>query len=217
MAVAAVVFARGPVLHAMASVLIVQDPLEPAAVIVVLGGHFPIRALEAAELYRAGWAPRVVVTKGPPSDAADDLLELGIEPPAEWRLNRQVLQRMGVPPAAVVVTEAGVSGTLEELRSVFRSIRPGRSPAILVTSKVHTRRVRLTWSYVTEGRSRPIVRAARRDPFDLARWWSQRRFALAVVREYLGLLNYLAGFPVEAHSPPSSETPRLAGDGEALP
>ena len=29
-------------------------------------------------------------------------------------------------------------------------------------------------------------------------WWQTRRFALSVVREYLGLANYYAGFPIGA-------------------
>jgi uncharacterized SAM-binding protein YcdF (DUF218 family) len=69
-------------------------------------------------------------------------------------------------------------------------------PVILVTSKYHTRRTRLTWQYVTGGRSQPIVRAASRDPFDPNRWWQHRSFVLSVVREYLGLANYYLGFPV---------------------
>ena len=71
---------------------------------------------------------------------------------------------------------------------------------ILVTSKYHTRRTRLTWHYVTGGRSQAIVRAASGDPFDPERWWQQRSFVLSVVREYLGLDNYYAGFPVGAGS-----------------
>jgi hypothetical protein len=34
------------------------------------------------------------------------------------------------------------------------------------------------------------------DPFDSERWWHERSFVLAVVREYLGLINYYAGFPI---------------------
>ena len=69
-------------------------------------------------------------------------------------------------------------------------------PVILVTSKYHTRRTRLTWNYVTDGRSQAIVRAASGDPFDPDSWWKTRSYALSVVREYLGLANYYAGFPV---------------------
>ena len=71
-------------------------------------------------------------------------------------------------------------------------------PVILVSSKYHTRRVRLTWNYITHGKPAAIVRAAERDPFDPARWWKERRFALSVVREYLGIFHVYAGFPIAA-------------------
>jgi hypothetical protein len=79
-------------------------------------------------------------------------------------------------------------------------VRPNSAPVIFVTSKTHTRRVRLLWHAVAGGRSRAIVRPARQDPFDANHWWRERRFALEVVREYLGLLNYWAGFPVPARA-----------------
>src|SRR2546422_8107228 len=44
--------------------LVVADPLPPRAdAIVILAGSVPDRVLEAADLYRAGVAPRVVVTR----------------------------------------------------------------------------------------------------------------------------------------------------------
>jgi hypothetical protein len=85
---------------------------------------------------------------------------------------------------------------LEEFQAIVRALKPENRPVILVTSKYHTRRARLTWNYVTNGRSRAIVRIASQDPFDPTRWWREPRFVLAVVREYLGLVNYYAGFPV---------------------
>jgi uncharacterized SAM-binding protein YcdF (DUF218 family) len=69
-------------------------------------------------------------------------------------------------------------------------------PVILVTSKYHTRRTRLTWQYVSGGQSQAIVRAPSGDPFDPERWWQTRSFVLSVIREYLGLFNYWLGFPV---------------------
>ena len=95
-----------------------------------------------------------------------------------------------------LLSEEEAEGTLEEFQVIVRALKPENRPVILVTSKYHTRRARLTWNYVTQGRSKAIVRAAGQDPFDPARWWRERRFVLAVVREYLGLVNYYAGFPV---------------------
>lgn len=190
-----------PILRKLAAVLIVDDSLEPAAAIVVLCGHLPFRAMEAANLYREGWASRVVLIRQGPAEERQALQALGVTAPDEADLSREVLIRLGVPPSAILIPQEGVrGGTLEELQIAAQAIRPNGAPVILVTSKTHTRRVRLTWRYVTGGRSHAIARAARQDPFDSSRWWRDRRFAMAVVREYLGLLNYGLGFPVTARA-----------------
>ena len=49
--VAALAFAAFAVLEAGAW-LVVEDPLQPARAIVVLGGKVPFRAMEAAKLYK---------------------------------------------------------------------------------------------------------------------------------------------------------------------
>ena len=110
--------------------------------------------------------------------------------------SREVLIRQGVPASAIVVLAIKAGGTLEELQAVYSAMTSKDAPVILVTSKYHTRRTRLTWSYVSGGRSQPIVRAATGDPFDPNHWWHRRSFSLSVVHEYLGLVNYYARFLV---------------------
>jgi uncharacterized SAM-binding protein YcdF (DUF218 family) len=188
--------ARVPVLREMASFLIIEDSLEPGAAIVALGGGPPFREMEAARLYHAGWAPRVVIVRGARREESKAFEELGIAVGEGWELSREVLIRKGVPPSAILVPNEEAEGTLEELHVVLRALRPDNAPVILVTSKYHTRRTRLTWHHVTEGRLQAIVRSASRDPFDPSLWWHERRFILSVVREYLGLLHYYAGFPI---------------------
>ena len=189
-------FAGAPILRGIASFLIVEDSLERAAAIVALAGQTPFREMEAAKLYRAGLAPQVVIVRDPPSAETEALRELGIKKRQGWELSREVLIQQGVPASAIVVLTGKAGGTLEELQAVYSAMTSKDAPVILVTSKYHTRRTRLTWRYVSAGRSQPIVRAASGDPFDPNHWWHQRRFALSVVREYLGLVNYYARFAV---------------------
>ena len=199
-------FAHAPILREIASFLITEDTLEPAAAIVALGGDPPFREMEAVRLYRAGWAPRVVIVRGARREESKSLQDMGIDVGERWELSREVLIRQGVPAAAIIVPEEEAEGTLEELQAAYKALagqrsdisdqRSARMPVILVTSKYHTRRTRLTWHHVTEGRSRGIARASSHDPFDPSRWWRERRFVLSVVREYLGLINYYVGFPV---------------------
>ena len=191
-AIVLVGFAPASLFRGVASFLIVEDPLEPAAAIVVFGGQLPFREMEAARLYRAGWAPQVVIVRGSRREESKALQDLQIEVREAWELSRAVLIRQGVPPSAIVVPEEEAEGTLEESQVAVRALKPENRPVILVTSKYHTRRARLTWNYVTRDGLKAIVRAAGQDPFDPARWWREPRSILAVVREYLGLANYYA-------------------------
>jgi uncharacterized SAM-binding protein YcdF (DUF218 family) len=93
----------------------------------------------------------------------------------------------------------GVRGNAMNAKNAERdnAINATNAPrVILVTSKYHTRRTRVTWQYVSGDRSQAIVRAASGDPFDPESWWHTRSYVLSVVREYLGLFNYWLGFPV---------------------
>ena len=205
---------HAPILQRMAIYLITEDPPRKAAAIVALRGQVPFRELEAAKYYRDGFAPIVILVPSKAREENRALDRLGVKVTQDWQYGREVLVKQGVPPAAIVIAKGEGEGTLEELRAAYEALvsqrsevgdqRPALSkvegsavmPVILVTSKYHTRRTRLTWHYVTRGRSQAIVRAASGDPFDPERWWHTRRYALSVVREYLGLANYYAGFPV---------------------
>ena len=167
------------VLKWIARILIVDDALRPACAIVVLAGGPSFRALEAADLYRAGWAPRVIVSGA-----------------VTW--DRDTLLGAGLPPQAIVRTNGNPRDTLEELQSVSRLVSDHTEPVILVTSKVHTRRTRLIWRHVTGHAASGLVRWARRDPFDASHWWHDRLLANDVVHEYLSLVNYWFGFPVSS-------------------
>jgi len=67
---------------------------------------------------------------------------------------------------------------------------------IIVTSKPHTRRVRLIWHKRVGNDPRLIIRYVSDDPFDAAHWWRKTSDALDVVREWLGIANAWAGFPL---------------------
>jgi len=84
-------FGHVPILREIASFLIVEDSLQPAAAIVALGGQAPFRQIEAAKLYHAGWAPIVFIVREGASDESHALQELGITTLPEWELSRKFL------------------------------------------------------------------------------------------------------------------------------
>jgi uncharacterized SAM-binding protein YcdF (DUF218 family) len=87
--------------------------------------------------------------------------------------------------------------TADEIKIIAAALARERDrTVIVVTTKAHTRRVRLLWRRLAPGRGHAIVRAASDDPFDPRRWWRNTTDALDVVREALGLLNAWAGQPL---------------------
>ena len=175
----------------------VDDPLEHARAVVVLGGHWPFRAMEAASIYQCRWAPEVWVTTAVHSAEEQALNRLGLQVVGADAYERAVLERLGVPAAAIRILNERVRNTVDEIQLVSRELgRINADRVILVTSKAHSRRVRTTWRAVVGDSPRGIVRYASEDPYDPDRWWRRTPDALAVSREVFGLMNVWAGFPV---------------------
>lgn len=175
--------------------LVVQDPLVHTDVIVILSGHLPDRALEAAQLYRAGYAGQVWISQ--PSSPAEKLLTMNIHFLGEDFYNEKVLLAQGVPADAIQILEHPSANTEEEVREISETMRRNNFQSVIViTSKAHTRRVRAIWHKLVGSDPRAIVRFANGDPYDGAHWWRHTHDALDIVREILGLLNVWGGFPL---------------------
>jgi uncharacterized SAM-binding protein YcdF (DUF218 family) len=162
--------------------LVVEDPLQKADAIIVLGGTLYERPLEAVELYKDGWAPRVFLIREL-SDWGEALLkERGIPHTSEVDLQIDVIQRLGVPRDAIGVVEPANS-TAEESGHVRALVaREKFSRVIVITSKQHTRRARLVFNRrLGPAGVTVIMRATRYDRADVNRWWANRstlRFTL---------------------------------------
>jgi uncharacterized SAM-binding protein YcdF (DUF218 family) len=175
--------------------LVVEDPLVKAHAIVVLSGAMPLRAVEAAKLYREGYAPEIWLTHS--AEPGETLEEMGISFAGEDHYNKLVLIHEGVPPEAIHLLDPPIVNTVDEIKAAAAALAREKGEAvIIVTTKAHTRRVRLLWRRLAAGPGRAIVRAASGDSFDPRHWWRSTSGALDVVREALGLLNAWAGLPL---------------------
>lgn len=178
--------------------LVVQDPIRPSRAVVVFGGQLPFRAMEAASIYKQHHATEVWLTKGQ-TEEDDALARLGIEKPGEHVYSQKVLEHLGVPRDAIRVLSESVDDTADEVRVVAQALKvAGGTRVILVTSKYHTRRVRYMWRRMVGSRPEAIVRYAPGDPYDQTRWWHNTQDSMAVAREWFGLLNAVAGFPMKS-------------------
>ncbi|MGH9681435.1 MAG: YdcF family protein, partial [Candidatus Acidiferrales bacterium] len=175
--------------------LVVEDPLVHSDVIVVLSGSLPDRAVEAARIFKAGYANEIWIS--PPLSPVDDLKALHIVYLGEDFYNEKVLLTLGVPADSIRILDHPDANTEEEVRQISQELRSDNyHQAIVVTSKPHTRRVRTIWHKLVGSDLRLTVRYSADDPYDAARWWRHTHDGLEVVRETLGLLNAWAGFPL---------------------
>src|SRR6266704_1664987 len=169
---------------ALGAALVVTDALQPSDAIFVLDGVTPVRELEAASLYRLGYAPRVVVARG--RDAISVARQVSGEPSRQERAVR-VLVHVGVPVAAVFAF-----ATKQGLRRV-----------ILVTSANHTRRVRVIWNSRYERRIPALVYPTSWEAYDARRWWASRRTMEETIHEALGIVHFMLGSPLPTFDPKS--------------
>ena len=179
--------------------LVIEDPLEKAQAIVVLSGRMPVRAMEAAKLYREGYAPKVWLTHS--TEPGATLGAMGISYIGEDAYNVRVLTHEGVPAEAIRVLQPPIINSADELAAVSAALTQEKDKTvIIVTSKVHTRRVRILWRRLDAAGGHAVIRAATDDPFEPGRWWRTTGDALDVVREFLGILNAWAGMPLRPAS-----------------
>src|SRR5437879_2089420 len=92
--------------------LVVEDPLGKARAIAVLSGRMPLRAMEAAKLYREGYAPEIWLTRS--AEPAATLGEMGISFAGEDSYNARVLIHEGVPAGAIRVLEPPIVNTADD-------------------------------------------------------------------------------------------------------
>jgi uncharacterized SAM-binding protein YcdF (DUF218 family) len=177
------------------SYLAAEDPLEKADAIFVFSGTRVERPLEAYELFRAGYAPRIVVTRAVAEQAMSLVEERGIRVASDFDLNRTVLLQLGVPESALITPDRIHDNTAEEAQTLRALILRHRwRKVILVSSKYHLRRVRLACEReVHDSGVRLIRRGSRFDTSTPEHWWRRRSDIRWLLSEIPKLIAYQVG------------------------
>ena len=165
---------RVSILRAAGWALVVDEPVQPATVIVVPAWAGPAGALDAADLVHSGIASRVALLSEPPEPADEELARRGIPYVDENAKLAQLLRVLGVAnvetipePAAGTEAEGQVLLSWCDLHQ-FRSI-------IVVATPDHSRRVRRVLRRSMLGHeAKVMIRSARYSSFDPDQWWMTR-------------------------------------------
>ncbi len=172
-----------------------SDPLERADLILVLAGERVERWLEAVDLYKEGWAPRVAISPGPVAPIEAELKVRGIRYPREGELVRDAMIASGVPAEALAVLPNAVDNTAQEAAALVRMLRgTGLERVIVVTSPYHTRRAGFAFrrAFADTG-VQVLVRGSRYSHSNPQRWWRRRADIRYIVSELPKLALYLTG------------------------
>jgi uncharacterized SAM-binding protein YcdF (DUF218 family) len=173
-------FVRNPLLRLAGGFWVVDEAPQTSDAIVMLGddNYDADRAARAAQIFKAGWAPRVIVS-GRYLRPYASLAELE---------EHDLLDR-GVPQAAIVRFAHHAEDTREETTAIGQLIAShGWKRILLVTSNYHTRRSR----YLAERTFPPgtVLRvvAAQDSDYDPSDWWHTRNGVKIFAHECVGIL-----------------------------
>jgi uncharacterized SAM-binding protein YcdF (DUF218 family) len=188
LAIVAVRSLREPVLRAAGWALVVNnEPVAPADIIVLSIDSGGAGALEAADLVQSGVSKRVAVFEDPPSGEDYEFIRRGL--PHEDAAARQIRQltALGVTDAVKISRVDGTESEGQALRQWcdqqhLRSI-------VVVATKDHSRRLRRVLDRDMKGDPTHVsVQAARYSSFDPDRWWETRAGARIGIIELQKLL-----------------------------
>ena len=180
---------RVPILTGMADALIVNDPPTPADAIFLLNGDFNTRPFRAAELYKQGLAPQILIARSEDSPAVKlNLLSNDTD------ISVGVLEKLGVPPDKIQVLSfpGGVTSTFDEATALHGYIESHPlHTVILVTSAFHTRRAKWIFARELAGASVHLeMMAVPYSTFDQTNWWTNENGLIALDNEYIKLIFY---------------------------
>ena len=102
---------HGPLLRAVARALIVEDALADADALVVVAGGAPFRERAVADLFKQGWAPRVIVSHPVNPERVAALVQMGVRPLDVQGESQAALLHFGVPAAALGIISQTAQST----------------------------------------------------------------------------------------------------------
>jgi len=185
---------RDAALTVIGAVLVAEDPLQPAEVLVVSMANGAADAIEVGRLYREGYGREIVVPtwRSEPVDAA--VRALGVPHLGATELATAVLEHSGVPRDAVHVLPGSVDGTETEVAAVAAFARERQPVSLMVvTARSHAARAKWLLRRALPSGTQVMVRSPRDDAFEASSWWHSRDEAREAMAEYLRWINTLLG------------------------
>ncbi|HEV2314792.1 MAG TPA: YdcF family protein [Candidatus Acidoferrales bacterium] len=171
---------RVPLLRVAGNFWITPQPPAASDVIVILSDDdfTADRASRAAELYHAGWAPKIVASgrRLRPYASIAELMQKDLE-------------ARGVPEKAIIPYPHDAVDTLIELTDIRGFVRQhGWKRVMIVTSNFHTRRTRYLCRHIFPADIKVLVESAPDVNYDPDSWWRTRGGLKIFFHESVGMV-----------------------------
>ena len=175
--------------------LVRTDDKAKGEVMVILMGSIPDRVLEAADLYREGFAPRVLIVEegmGP----SEILRERGATLISNSTQCRSIASELGIPADSITLLPGGAQSTAMEADIVSEYLRnhPEVDTLLLVTSPSHTRRAAMVFrkAFRKHGLEITIIACpSRYNAYEGRGWYKRKEDIQKVVYEYIKLTAFM--------------------------
>ncbi len=189
---------RRPLLHQVGAYLIVEEPLEPADLLVVISGTLP-EIHYGLDLYHKGYAKKILFLGHFPVELAvisKEPFEVMEKPWDEIAAHMAI--QAGVPADALLFSDAFDNSTYARVVSLVRTAQANdQRSLIIVTSPTHSRRVGLSARHILQGapptfRLAPTPQRYYPEPyrFNLDTWWLDENHPKMLFDEYTKLAYY---------------------------
>jgi uncharacterized SAM-binding protein YcdF (DUF218 family) len=178
---------RVSLLYGAANAWIISDSVEPSDAVAILGGGLEQRPFAAADYYRRGLVPKVLLA----SSRTSPSVKLGVSP-SDLALNRAVLTKLGVPETAIETFGNELSSTFEESIALREWVERNRAMRIIVPTEVFSsRRVRWMLERALAGTGAQ-VRVPALESYEYRRdeWWRKEQGLIAFQNEFVKYAYY---------------------------
>ncbi|MEK5435779.1 MULTISPECIES: YdcF family protein [Paenibacillus] len=160
--------------------LALTEPPNQADVIIVLSGGQD-RVEKAAELYKSGYAPYIILSNAKESTSSSgDMLQTALN--------------LGIPQEAIY-TENAASSTYQNAEFTLPIMKEHDfKSTIVVSSDFHMRRVKLLFDRVYKKSDIELTYVGSVSGYNAKRWWSDRKSTETTFNEYVKMIGNTFGY-----------------------
>lgn len=172
-----------------------EDVPAHADAMVLLMGNFTERVLQAADLYNAGKADRLIIVEES-MGAYKRLEEKGVNIISKTKQARDAAVELGIPGDSITLLPGDAESTLTEAVVVrdYLAANTGYDTLLLVSSPTHMRRASMIFRKTLGDFKTPIYIGCSPSvysDFDADRWWRDKEGIQDVLSEYLKIVSFV--------------------------